>query len=167
MMQPNLAVMALTALVPLITGFIWYNNKTFGTTWMRINGFTPESMKGGNMLVMFGLTFLLSFFLTMPLYVLTIHQFSFQSVFQGHEGFNTEGSDIQLYISEFLAKNGSFFRTFKHGMLHGFMAGLMIATPVVGINAIFERRGFKYVAIHAGYWIVTLMIMGGIICQFG
>jgi len=30
----------------------------------------------------------------------------------------------------------------------------------------FERRGFKYIAIHGGYWMLTLGLMGGIICQF-
>ena len=35
-----------------------------------------------------------------------------------------------------------------------------------GTNALFERKGFRYIAVNAGYWILTLMIMGGIICQF-
>jgi hypothetical protein len=30
----------------------------------------------------------------------------------------------------------------------------------------FEKKSVKYVAINAGYWIVTLAIMGGIICQW-
>ena len=61
---------------------------------------------------------------------------------------------------------GNDFRTFKHGALHGTLTGVGIALPVVAINAMFEKRGFKYIAIHAGYWILTLLLMGGIICQF-
>lgn len=34
------------------------------------------------------------------------------------------------------------------------------------INALFERRGFKYIAIHTGYWLITLAIIGGLMCQF-
>ncbi|HRN41812.1 MAG TPA: DUF1761 family protein [Vicingus sp.] len=30
----------------------------------------------------------------------------------------------------------------------------------------FERKGFKYIAINSGYWIITLGLMGGVICQF-
>ena len=59
------------------------------------------------------------------------------------------------------------FRTFKHGALHGCVGGFTIALPVLGINAMFERKGFKYVAINAGYLIVTIGLMGGILCQWG
>jgi hypothetical protein len=46
------------------------------------------------------------------------------------------------------------------------MGGLTLALPIIGINALFERRGFKYIAINVGYWVVSMAIMGGIICQF-
>jgi hydrogenase maturation factor len=36
----------------------------------------------------------------------------------------------------------------------------------VGINALFERRGGKYILVHVGYWIVTLALIGGVVCQF-
>jgi hypothetical protein len=39
--------------------------------------------------------------------------------------------------------------------------------PILATNALFERKGFKYIAINAAYWIITLAVMGGIICQFG
>jgi hypothetical protein len=37
---------------------------------------------------------------------------------------------------------------------------------LIGINAVFERKGFKYIAIHTAYWMLTMAIMGGIICAF-
>ncbi|WP_308224826.1 DUF1761 domain-containing protein [Flavobacterium sp. J372] len=37
----------------------------------------------------------------------------------------------------------------------------------MAINALFERKSAKYVLINAGYFIVSLAIMGGIICQWG
>ena len=55
------------------------------------------------------------------------------------------------------------FMTFKHGALHGSMLGLFVALPVFATNALFEMKSFKYVAINAGYWIVTMALMGGII----
>jgi hypothetical protein len=42
----------------------------------------------------------------------------------------------------------------------------MLVLPILSINAMFERKGFKYIAINAGYWIITLGLMGGIICGF-
>ena len=47
------------------------------------------------------------------------------------------------------------------------LSGSFLAMPVIAIIAMFERKSVKYVAINAGYWIVTLAIMGGLICQFG
>ncbi|MFY9309226.1 MAG: DUF1761 domain-containing protein [Bacteroidia bacterium] len=69
-------------------------------------------------------------------------------------------------IKDFLAKYGNNFRTFKHGVFHGVMAGFTIALPILGTNAMFERKGFKYIAINVGYWIVCLALMGGVICAF-
>ena len=44
------------------------------------------------------------------------------------------------------------------------MSGLFFALPVVGVGAIFERRSFKYVMVSGGYWVITCMVMGAIIC---
>ncbi|MBP9069986.1 MAG: DUF1761 domain-containing protein, partial [Bacteroidia bacterium] len=49
-------------------------------------------------------------------------------------------------------------------MLHGALGGVLIALPILGTNAMFERKGFKYIAINCGYWIITMMVMGGIVC---
>ena len=64
----------------------------------------------------------------------------------------------------FMADYGGAFRTFKHGALHGTMAGVLIALPIIGTNALFDRKSAKYIFINAGYWIVTLAVMGAILC---
>ncbi len=61
---------------------------------------------------------------------------------------------------------GTNFRTFKHGAFHGAIGGIMLALPIVGTNALFERKGVKYIAINAGFWIISMALMGGIICAF-
>ncbi|HPH81947.1 MAG TPA: DUF1761 domain-containing protein, partial [Flavobacteriales bacterium] len=70
------------------------------------------------------------------------------------------------YYADFMSKYGNTFHTFKHGVFHGVLAGIFFALPVLGINSLFDRKSFKYIAINAGFWIVTLALMGGIICQF-
>ena len=67
--------------------------------------------------------------------------------------------------SAFMADYGTVFRTFKHGALHGFITGLFMILPVIGIGALYERKSFKYVLVSGGYWIISFMIMGGIICM--
>lgn len=158
---PFLAVCAIAALIPLVIGFIWYSKALFGNSWMRINRFRGEDMKGGNMALIFILTYTFSFMLTFPVSSLSIHQMSLMSIIQGD---NSEAA--KTWMTEAFQKYGTNFRTFKHGVLHGTMASIFFALPVIGIVALFERRGWKYILIHWGYWLVTLALMGGVLCQF-
>jgi hypothetical protein len=151
----------------MITGFVWFNPKVFGNTWMSAAGVTPEMAKGSNMALIFGFTYFLGLMLTMALHPVVIHQMHIYSIFANTEGFGKEGSKIMDYIADFMAKNGQNFRTFKHGALHGTIAGIFLVMPCIATNALFERKGFKYIAINSGFWILNLMLMGGLVCQFG
>jgi ABC-type multidrug transport system permease subunit len=163
----NFLVFALAALVPLIIGFVWYSPKVFGKAWMDANGFTEEKMKAGiNMPLILGLTYVCGFFMAMVLTFLTIHQWGVFSSLAGDPSLQVDGTPLNSYYLDFMSKYGHTFRTFKHGAFHSFIAGLLFVTPLITINGLFERRSFKYIAIHAGYWIVCLTIMGGIVCQF-
>jgi hypothetical protein len=156
----------LAALIPLIIGFIWYNPKVLGNAWMKASGMTEEKMKGGNMIVIFAVTYLFGLMMTTILSVLVIHQSSMFSVLANEPGIGVQGSEIMNYYNDFMTKYGQNFRTFKHGMLHGGITTIFFVLPIVGIVALFERKGFKYIMIHVGYWFITLMLMGGLICQF-
>ena len=70
------------------------------------------------------------------------------------------------YVNDMMAKYGNEFRTFKHGTFHGTLGGLAFALPILGTNALFERKGFKYIAINVGFWTISMALMGGIICAF-
>jgi hypothetical protein len=166
MMNINFAITALAALIPLVVGFLWYNQKTFGNAWMKASGVTPETGKGMNMGLVFALTYVFGFFIALTMNFVTIHQFGFQSSLQSEPGFGQPGSEISNYMTDFFSKYGHNFRTFKHGVLHGTMSGIMFALPILAINAMFERKGFKYIAINAGFWIVCMGLMGGVVCAF-
>lgn len=77
----------------------------------------------------------------------------------------TEQTTLKVF-GDVMATYGNDFRTFKHGALHGTITGIGLALPIVAVNAMFERRGFKYIAVTAGYWILCLILMGGFLCQF-
>ena len=154
-MEFNFLAIVVAAVVPMVLGFVWYNPKVFGLTWMREAEMTEIKMKGGNMAIIFGVSFLLALLLAFFSNFLVVHEFG---VFGLTEG-NLEGATTQAFLEEFEGK----WRTFKHGALHGAMAGVMFALPLIGINSLFERKSFKYIAINAGYWIVCLTIMGSII----
>lgn len=153
-----------TALIPLLTGFIWYHPKVFGNTWMRTTGLTEAQLQSSNMAVIFGLTYVLGLMLSAAMISLTIHQSHLMSLLMEEPGFGDPQSEVGRLFADLLEKYGHNFRTFKHGALHGIIAALFIALPILGINALFERRGGKYIAIHTGYWALTLALMGGTIC---
>ncbi len=165
-MNLNIFAFAGAALIPMVVGFIWYNPKVLGTAWMEAAGLTEEKLKGANMPLVFGLSYLFSFFLSFGLYSLVVHQGHVMSTLVNEPGFNDAGSEVNLYYTNFMAKYGANFRTFKHGVLHGTIGGIIIALPILATNALFERKGFKYIAINVGYWVITMGLMGGVICQF-
>ena len=161
-MQINFTALFIAAIVTLVTGFIWYSPKVFGTIWMKENNLTQEGLRKGNMLKIFGLTYVFSLMITMTLMSLTIHQ----SGAIGMVGGPPLLDSAKPSFAAFMADYGMAYRTFKHGALHGFMSGLFFAFPLIGINGLFERKSWKYIFVHAGYWMLTLTLMGGIICGF-
>ena len=160
----NFIAILVASVVPLIVGFIWYNPKVFGTVWMNESGVTEEKMKNANMARIFILSFVFSFLFAMGATQLVIHQNHFHSVLMEEPGYEETGSELQNYVDDyFMDKYGNNFRTFKHGMAHGFFSGIFILLPIIAINALFERKSWKYILINLGYWVVTLIIVGGIV----
>jgi|ERR1700741_3527486 len=164
MVKINFLMTAVAALAPLVIGFIWYNPKVFGKAWMNASGMTEEKAKGANMALVFSLTFVFSFLVAMTMNFIAIHQFGFQSMMMGDADFDKPGSPANDLLTSVLNSHQNSFRSFKHGALHGTLFGLLTLMPTFAINAMFERKGFKYIAINAGYWTVSCAIMGGIVC---
>jgi hypothetical protein len=157
-MEINFLAILAASVSALVVGFVWYNPKVFGNAWMKAAGMTDEQVKGGNMAKIFGLALLFAIMLTFSLQGITIHQMGALSLV---------GGDVENALPSyqaFMDDYGDAFRTFKHGVFHGVLAGIFIVLPILGTNALFERKGAKYIFINTGYWIVTLGIMGGIIC---
>ena len=146
------------SLVTLLMGFIWYHPKVFGTIWMKETGMTEEKAKQGNMLKVFGLSIVYSLMFAFWLPNLVIHQ---TGVLEAAGG-NIEDAAFRA----FMEVHGDAFRYFRHGALHGFFSGVFLILPVVAINGLFEQKTWKYILVAAGYWIISMTIMGGIICAW-
>lgn len=166
MLSLNPLVIALTGLIPMVIGAIYYSPAVMGKTWMRTSGVSEEKAASGNMLLIFGLAYLLSCVLAVFLTINSIHQFSILSLFAMDPTFEEAGSEINNYLVDFMAKYGDMHRSFGHGAVHGGFFSLLIALPLIGIIANFERRGWKYVATHWVYWFISLVLMSGVVCQF-
>ncbi len=161
-MSINFLAVLVAALVPMVLGFIWYNPKVLGNAWKKETGLTDDKMKGANMALIFGVSFVLSFLLAFSIQFLVIHQLHFNSMLY-KQPINDPSTEIGAMYKAIMDQFGSGYRTFKHGALHGTIGGFFIATPILATNALFERKSFKYIAINCGYWIICFCIMGGII----
>jgi hypothetical protein len=159
-MEFNLLAILVAALSSFVVGFIWYNPKVFGTIWMKEIGMTEEQAQKGNMLKIFGLTFVYAFMLAFMMPSIVIHQMGALSMIGGPMFVDSAKPSYAAFMADY----GDAFRTFKHGALHGFISGIFLALPIISINGLFEQKSWKYMAIQAGYWIVILTIMGSIIC---
>ena len=128
--------------------------------------FTEESLKDTNMVKTLVICYILSVLVAFALMPMTIHQMGTYSTLAGEVGFANQTGEAYSYFENFVSTYGDRFRTFKHGAFHGMLYGVFLVMPILGIIAMFEKKSFKYVAINASYWIVTLGIMGGIVCKY-
>jgi len=165
-MMTNLIALFGSAIIPLLVGAIWFSPKVFGNAWMRATEKTKESLESGNMLIIFGLTYILGVFLAVGLSTVTNHQAGLMQLFATHPDFAIDGSDVKATFDSIMTAYGDRHRTFGHGAAHGGLAAFFFALPIIAIVALFERRGAKYIGIHFGYWLVTMILMGGVVCQF-
>lgn len=161
----NPLILLLAAIVPMLVGALWYG-PLFGNSWMKVNGFKEEDLRGGNMIVIFGLSFVLSIILALGISGLAIHQNSIMQLFVMHPDFEVAGSEVNTLYNSIMDNYSGRHRTFGHGAIHGAFGSVLLALPLIAINGLFERRGAKYIGIHFGYWVVTMALMGGIICQW-
>jgi len=156
----NFFAVLVAALSSFVVGFVWYNPKVFGTIWMKETGMTEEKAQNGNMVKIFGLTFIYSIMLAFIMPTVVIHQMGALGMIGGPGMIETAKPSFDSFMADY----GNAFRTFKHGALHGSMLGIFVALPIIAINGLFDQKSWKYIAVTAGYWIVVMTIMGSIIC---
>jgi len=166
-MEMNFLIILVAALVPMIMGFIWYNPKVFGTAWMQAAEITEDKMKNPPMVKIFILAFVFAFFLAFSLQFTVVHQWHLFSIVADDLKPGDTTSATALWFQSSMDAYGTNFRTFKHGAFHGFLSGIFLVLPILGTNALYERKSTKYILINVGFWTVCLTIMGGIICQWG
>jgi hypothetical protein len=162
----NFIAIFVAALIPLFVGFIWYSDFLFGKKWKSLTSLDDATLSKANPLVLFGSVYILCLLLAMAMNMLTIHQTMIPGLFVVDGKSPVEGSEEALFISNFMTKYGHLHRTFKHGMVHGIINTIMLVLPIIGINSLFERRGWTYIFIHVGYWNITFALMGGLICAW-
>jgi len=165
-MEINYLLLFATALIPLAVGSLWYSNLLFGKVWFRESGMTEEKMNSANMFLIFGLTYLFGLFLSNAMASWSVHQMMTANLFVMQPGFAEQTGEYYDFFQKFMAQYGDLHRSFGHGAVHGVVGAIALALPLIGINALFERRGWKYIGIHFGYWDVVMVLMCGILSKY-
>lgn len=161
-MIPNIYVIAGTALIPFLFGYIWFHPKAFGgEVWYdaaRLTGSDRSEVSKGKLL----LTLILNFLIAFGLYNLTVHQSGV---------FGMLNADTSLYsnssVATFMAEFGTSGLNFKHGLFHGFSSAILFVIPILGYVTIFEKKSFKYFLIYLFYWLICFMLICGVLAQWG
>jgi hypothetical protein len=162
----NFLAIILSALIPLLIRFIWFNPKVFGKAWMRASDLTDEKANSANMMLIIGFSLFFNFLIAFVLATIVVHQTGVLALFAGEPDLDNPNSPAAQELANLMKVHGDKFRSFGHGALHGTITGLFFVMPIISTNALCERRGFNYIAIYSGYWIVSLALMGGLICAW-
>lgn len=163
-MQLNWLVILLNSFVPLLVGAVYYNKMFFGGAAQSAAG--PSSAAKNHPAMVYIFSLLMSVLLAVFMMPIVMHANHLYSLIAMRDYDPGTASTAQQDVAAFMAKYGSNFRTFKHGAFHGLLTAIFGVWPILGIVALFENKGWKYIAVHVGYFAICLMLMGGTICAY-
>ncbi len=159
-MNLNYLAFFLISFVPLIIGYIWYQPHSAISRWSGITFGNPKELS----LLQIIICFLLSFTLVYGYINLVIHQMGFYELF--FTDIMKGSTEAEKIVTDFLSEYGDKHRHFGHGVFHGVINAFVFALPFIGLHAIMDNRGKKYVIHHFSYWFLTSAIIGGLISDF-
>ena len=140
----NFAAILVATIIPMLIGFIYYHPAILGKVWMNANGFKMEEMKQPKP-VLYLLALGVSFFLSMFFWAWV----------------TGAGGEDQAQVVD--PKDGHSFVTFQHGVVHGIIFGITVLLPIFTTMSIFEKRKFSWGFVNWGYWVITSILMCGIL----
>lgn len=162
-MTPNVLVIVATALIPMIIGMAWYNPSLFGNAWLKEAGMTQDDMKANQKPLKFLLGFICNVLLAFGLFTLVTHEFAILGLVGGDPALLGAGTTGGAFLAEY---GGSFSR-FSHGVVHGIFASLLFAIPFIGHQCLWSGKSLKHFLIDLGFWTVCIILMTGVIAQWG
>ena len=163
-MLPNFYTILACGLIPFLVAFIWYHPKVFGgDNWQKIVGLTDEQTAIKVSPFKLFLSILLNVLIAFGLYLVCVHQSGILGILAGDFEAVSSGT-----AKAFMDEYGTNELGFAHGMFHGLMSGtIAFVLPVLGYVVIFERKSAKYFWVNIGFWAISLMLMGGVIGEWG
>ncbi len=131
--EVNYLAVLIAAVVSMAIGFLWYGPVLFGKPWMKLRGYTDESLKKAQaeMGKLYGLSFVLAL---VTAYILS-HMMTLSQEFYNYPVIQT-------------------------GLTTAFFVWLGFMMPVQATATIFGDKKWKLFAIDTGYQLASLLVMG-------
>jgi hypothetical protein len=134
--EVNYLAVLLAGVVAMGVGFLWYGPMLFAKPWMKLMGYTAESMKKDQ--AKLGKTYTISFVLALVTAYMLSHVMTFSESYMHYDSLTTGlTSALSMWV--------------------GFVA------PVQATDALFGGKPWKLFWINTGYQLATLLAMGVVI----
>ncbi len=160
-MNLNYTAFFLISFLPLLIAGLWYHPSSPILKWSK----EPEcrvfqDLSFFKVLLLFVLSFLLVFgYMNLVIHQMGFYELFFTDIMQGNE-------DSKKIVKDFLEKYGQKHRHLGHGIFHGIINAFAFALPFIGFHAILGKKKIKYFTLHFSYWLITSIIIGGLISEF-
>ena len=161
--QGNFQYLLLSALIPVVLGFIWYHPNVFGNR-VANNAAQPVSQIGlmGNFKRIIWI-YLFSMLLSYVILLLSVHQFGPHLLFFGESQMSDPNYGAHAFLANFMEQYGDRHRSFGHGVIHGAELGLFMGIALIGSTALMEGRTIKSMWLHIFFWLICMALMGGVL----
>ena len=137
MAEVNYIAIIVAAAVNMGLGAFWYSMPGFGKQWIKLSGITKEDMEKAK-----------------------------KAGMSKSYAISTAGSLVMAYVLAIVLRLAQ-AHTISAGLLGGFWIWLgFVATVLLG-SVLWENKSWNLYAINAGYYLVSLMIMGAILALWG
>ncbi len=134
----NWLAVLIAGISAFVLGGVWYSPALFGNAWMAANKLDIETIRKGNLVKIYGITFVLSLIMA---------------------------ANLAMFLADGPADcpAGCAQKTdIVWGATAGFLAGIWVFCAVA-MHGLFEHRSGRVICINGGYGMAGLILMGAII----
>ena len=136
MVSVNWLAIIVAAIANMAIGFAWFSDAMFGKQWRKLMGVSESSMKPGND------------FMVKMMVIGTIGALLMAFVL----------AHAEVFAGSYLSTSGLIL-----GLSTGFWNWVGFMVPLHLASYLYEKRPVKLITINAGYWLVSMLVMGVII----
>lgn len=161
-MTPNILVLLAAAIIPFLFAYGWFHPSVFGgDKWYDVAKLNGKDRTEVSKIKLFS-TLIFNVLIAFGLYNLCVHSMGAFGMVQADTELLRTGTG-----AAFMAEYGQNGLNFGHGAFHGFTTTLFLIVPVLAYVTIFEKKSLKYFFVYTGYWAISMMLMGGVMSQWG